>query len=242
MEDIPATSLLDKVELILSRHFGEEASFEPNALRVITRLIGNALAGGRLPVWSKITVDPATERFRDALLRLKKELSIQLENSEALLTAIRAVGDLVAVRHVEHSVLDLQRLAQAVEAIAEPPRRKPDPRSAWQPGARAFASLIEWGSQSQGRPRLSRKSILSPLVLSVQDLLKLVGITEEPATIVKALRRPNIPESKPVAVFLAEVASRGGGISPANLVRLGESHQRHIEEYQRQQQTIKKKS
>jgi hypothetical protein len=88
----------------------------------------------------------------------------------------------------EQRIRSLDALANLLAEICPPPRpRKSDPRSRWHAAARYLASNIEQAFQRAGIEIFSKNSALSPLVLAVQDVLKIAGYTQTPDAIRKVL-------------------------------------------------------
>ncbi len=67
------------------------------------------------------------------------------------------------------------------------PPRKNDPRSRWHSVALFLASRIDEAFRQAGIESPSRNAALSPLVLAVQDLLRIVGYRQEADAIRKVL-------------------------------------------------------
>ena len=121
---------------------------------------------------------PDYKLFRDAVVNLHRLMPAQLQGSQDDLDTLRAALNHKAVAEYELGLTRLHNLANSLQGVlgGMSRDRKEDIRSAWHPSARVFATLIEMGYIRSGIPPPSRKSVSSPLVLAIQDLLRLTGV------------------------------------------------------------------
>jgi hypothetical protein len=130
--------------------------------------------------------------------RDEKAIAGAMEHYKETIASLKLTGiefkNFPVGRHYARTAEVVERNKQLYAMIADvvannlKPPRTPERRASWHIAAQLVAIEIEWRYRQAGCPPPTRRSISSPLVLVIQRLLKMVGVSAHPDAIRKALR------------------------------------------------------